>query len=79
MRALLLLVLSLPLVACDRPSDDECRKAVFNMQKLRGLEQNSSAPNAEAAVRKCRANGSKTGTACLSRAVTVQEAEACHP
>jgi uncharacterized lipoprotein NlpE involved in copper resistance len=76
MRALLL-VLSFTLLGCNRPTEEECTKAVENLQKLRGLEHDISAPDPKIAIRKCRANGSKASTACLATAKTTAEADAC--
>jgi hypothetical protein len=76
MRALLL-ACGLLLLGCDRPTEDECTKAVENLQKLRGLEHDVAAPNPQVAIRKCRANGHKESTKCLAEAKTLAEADAC--
>ena len=76
MRALFLL-LGLTLCGCDRPTEVECTKAVENLQRLRGLENDIGAPNPQVAIRKCRANSHKKSTACLAEAKTPAEADAC--
>jgi hypothetical protein len=73
----LFLVLAVGLVGCDRPNEAECTKAVENLQRLRGLEHDTTAPDPQAAIRKCRANGHKKSTACLAEAKTIDEANAC--
>ena len=73
----LVMAVGLALGGCDRPNEDECTKAVENLQRLRGLEHDVSAPDPKAAVRKCRANGHKKSTACLAAAKTLAEADAC--
>jgi hypothetical protein len=67
------------LIGCDRPTEDECRKAVYNLQKLRGLEADPGAPDPEAAIRRCRASGKRESAQCLGDAKTLEEANACIP
>ncbi len=62
---------------CSRPSTEDCRKAVLNLQKVHGLDSNAQAPDPEPAVRKCRATGSPAMVACLIAAKTAAEADAC--
>jgi hypothetical protein len=81
MRALstLLAGLTLCLIAsCSKPSSDDCRKAIANIQKLNGIENSDQAPDPEAAVRKCRAQSSKKAVKCTINAKTAAEAEACN-
>ncbi len=76
MRSFVLLA-AIMLCACGRPSTEDCRKAVNNMQKLRGLENAQQAPDPEAAVRKCRSTANPDTVACLIRAKTQPELDAC--
>lgn len=62
---------------CSKPSEDDCRKAVLNLQKLRGLDLSAQAPDPERAVRNCRATGSTEMVKCLIAAKTAAEADAC--
>jgi hypothetical protein len=78
--ARLAFVLSLALgglAACSRPSLEDCRKAVLNLQRLRGLDTHPQAPDPEAWVRKCRATGNPENVRCLVAARTEAEADAC--
>ena len=76
MRLPLLLLLGLFLGACNKPSPDDCRKAVLNLQKVRGQDA-EHAPDVERAVRKCQATGSKKTVECLIQAKTAADADAC--
>ena len=76
---LLAALLLFGLAGCERPTDDECRRAVYNMQKLRGVENDATAPDPEAAIRRCRSSGKKDSTLCLANAKTLEEAKACIP
>ncbi len=69
--------LLLAAAGCSRPSTEDCRKAVLNLQRLHGLENNAQAPDPESAVRKCRATGSRETVACLIAAKTAAEGDAC--
>ena len=78
MRAMRLLLLAvLALAGCSRPTEEECRKAVMNLQKLRGLDSKQQAPDPEVAVRRCRTAGDTKSVRCLIAARTSAEADAC--
>ena len=79
MRAMrLFLVAALALAAgCSRPSEEDCRKAVMNLQRLRGLDTNPQAPDPEVAVRRCRTSGDSKSVRCLIAAKTAAEADQC--
>ncbi len=63
--------------ACSRPSEEECRRALLNVQKIRGLADSPNAPDPEPAVRKCRATASKDQVECLTAAKTDKDVAAC--
>jgi hypothetical protein len=75
--ALLLLVSGLGSLGCSKPSEEDCRRAVLNLQRIRGLETNPQAPDPEAAVRKCRSTGDTDTVKCIIAAKTTAEADAC--
>jgi hypothetical protein len=70
-------VLLLPAAACSKPSEDDCRKAVLNLQKVRGQEGKPQGPDVEAFVRRCRSTGDNDSVRCLIAARTPAEADAC--
>jgi hypothetical protein len=75
--ALLAVALSLlPFTACGKPSDDDCRKAIVNLQRLRGQDQKPAA-DIEAFVRRCRSTGNSDNVRCLINARTAADADAC--
>jgi len=74
MRLVLLLLL---LAACGKPSEEDCRRALLNVQKIRGLSDSPNAPDPEPAVRKCRSTASKTQVDCLIAARSQQDIDAC--
>ena len=79
MRSVLFALSLFAVVACSKPSVEDCRKAVINLQKLRGLDNSAQAPDPEAAVRKCRSTANPKTVACLIRATSAAEADACEP
>jgi hypothetical protein len=74
------IVLLLGLVAaCSKPSQDDCRKAVLNLQRIRGLDTSAHAPDPEQFVRKCRATGTPESVKCLIAAQTEADVAKCEP
>jgi hypothetical protein len=71
------LLCSLVAAGCGKPSTEDCRKAVLNLQRIRGLENDAHAPDPEAAVRKCRATGSPATVRCLIEAKTTDDVTRC--
>jgi hypothetical protein len=74
--AWLLLVFASAL-GCGKPSDDDCRKAILNMQHIRDLDKDSQGQDAERWVRKCRATGNTEVVRCLIAAKTADDLGAC--
>jgi hypothetical protein len=64
-------------LGCGKPSDEDCRKAILNMQHIRDLDKDPQAPDAERWVRKCRATGSVEVVRCLIAAKTEADLTAC--
>jgi hypothetical protein len=83
MRAMLRTVLFAVVVAavagCSKPSEEDCRKAVLNLQRLRGLEGSAQAPDPVPAVRRCRAGATRETVLCLINAKSASEADRCAP
>jgi hypothetical protein len=65
------------LAACDKPADEDCRKALANMQHLLGTENLTEAKSLEGDVRACRAGSTKEAVACAIKAQTLDELNAC--
>ena len=76
-RILLLLAISGAVAACDKPTADECKGAIENMQKLLGTTTASATADVQGEIRRCRGGSSKTAIQCASAAKTVEELKAC--
>jgi len=67
----------LGLVACNKPSDEDCRKAITNMQALLGTSNLTEKGGIESEVRSCKGGSSKEAVACAIKATTLDELRAC--
>jgi hypothetical protein len=78
-RCLLVLAALVPLGtgACNKPTQDECRKAISNMERLLGTEAASRNADNEGDVRRCRGGSSQEAVACAIKATTLDELKAC--
>lgn len=78
MKRLVLIALSLcALAACEKPAEEDCRKALLNMQHLLGTENLNDNKSLEGDVRACRSGSKKEAVACAMKAQTVDELKAC--
>jgi hypothetical protein len=77
MRVLALAILSVGLLGCRKPTEEDCRQAVLNLQKLRGVENTPQAPDPEPAVRRCRSTGDIETVKCLIAAKTAADIDVC--
>ena len=78
MKRLLFVVVAVAgLGACNKPSADDCRQAIKNMQQL--LQTDSAARNTdnEAEVRLCKGGSTKEAVACAIAAKTTEDLKAC--
>ena len=75
-RILLLLALAFA-AACNKPTDDDCRKAIVNMQTLLGTDKLNAGGDLEAAVRRCRGNTSKKAVQCAIEAQNLEGLKKC--
>jgi len=66
------------LAACEKPTEDSCRKAIANVRAL--YHTDSADPQASTAgdVRRCVGGSSKKAVDCAVNAKTVEELEACN-
>jgi len=63
--------------ACNKPSDDDCRKALSNMQHLQGTENLVKAGEFEVEVRACKAGSSKDAVQCAMKAQSLDDLKHC--
>jgi hypothetical protein len=78
-RFLFILVALAPLGAgaCNKPTPEDCRKAITNMEHLLGTEAASRNTDNDSEVRRCRGGSTKENVACAIKATTVEELHAC--
>ena len=67
----------LALAACDKPTPEDCRKALSNMQRLLGTEHLNTDANLEGEVRRCRGGSKRKAVECAIKATTLDELRAC--
>jgi hypothetical protein len=65
------------LAACDKPSKDDCRKALLNMQHLMGTENIDNDKGIEGEVRRCQGGSRKEAVLCAQNATTREELMRC--
>jgi hypothetical protein len=65
------------LAACDKPTPEDCRKALLNMQHLLGTENLNTNASLEGEVRRCRGGSKRKAVACAIKATTLDELRAC--
>ena len=76
--ALLALVLFAPTSGCgNSPTEEECKRAVANMQRIYEIDPSAQAAETMAFVRKCRAQSTKQSVTCIIQAKTEAEIDAC--
>jgi hypothetical protein len=73
--AIVVVLSSLFAVACNKPAEEDCKKAIENMRKLMGTDTNPT--DIMPSVRRCRGGSSKDAVACASNAKSLAELEAC--
>jgi len=71
------LLLGLLGAACSKPSADDCRKALANMQHLLGTENLSKTADYEGEVRRCKGGSSKEAVQCAIKAQSLDELKKC--
>jgi len=71
-------VLAIPgAVACNKPTGDECRQAIVNMEKLLGTEAAARNADNEGEIRRCRGGSTKEAVTCAIKAASLDELKAC--
>jgi hypothetical protein len=72
----LVLVLVVLAFGCNKPSEENCKKAVENMRELLGTD-NGVSSDTTAAVRSCKGGSTKASVDCAIAAKTVEDLEKC--
>jgi hypothetical protein len=60
-----------------KPSAEECRAAIENMRKIRGLDRNTAGVEIDKAIRSCRGSSTKETARCLTNARAEKDLQAC--
>jgi len=76
-RFLLVVVAVAGLSACNKPAQDDCRRAIQNMLKLLGTDSTAKPADVESSVRLCQGGSSREAVACATKATTLAELKAC--
>jgi hypothetical protein len=63
--------------ACDKPTPEDCEKALRNMQRLLNTDNLGTTASLQGEVRRCRGGSSKEAVACAIKANTLEELKAC--
>jgi hypothetical protein len=63
--------------ACDKPTPEDCEKALRNMQHLLGTENLNTNSSLQGEIRRCRGGSSKKAVQCAIAATTLDELKAC--
>jgi hypothetical protein len=61
--------------ACNKPSEDNCRKALTNVRALLGTE--GTDVDIEGDVRRCRGGSSKQNVDCAMSATSIEQLKTC--
>lgn len=65
------------LAACDKPTPEDCRKALLNMQHLLGTETLNTDASLQGEIRRCRGGSKRKAVECAIKAQTLDELRAC--
>ena len=71
------IALLLVLGACDKPTADDCEKALRNMQQLLGTDNLNTTAGIQGEVRRCRGGSSKEAVACAIKATSIEDLNKC--
>ncbi|MGE0871823.1 MAG: hypothetical protein AB7P03_24920 [Kofleriaceae bacterium] len=63
--------------ACNRPSEENCRKAILNVQSLYGTSANNPA-DFESQVRMCKGGATQKSVQCAIEAKTIAQLDQCN-
>jgi hypothetical protein len=74
----LLLLLALGLFGCEKPSEENCRKAIANVRALYNTDTADQAMDTDGDVRRCVGGSSRKAVECAVAAKSLTELEACN-
>jgi hypothetical protein len=78
MKRLAILCALLFAASCDKPTPEDCEKALRNMQTLMGTENLNETPaSLQGEIRRCRGGSTKKSVECAVKATTLAELETC--
>ena len=75
MKRFALLLSFAALAACNKPAEEDCKKAIENMRKL--MKTSSQATDLAPHSRRCRGGSTKDSVACAAAAKSRAELEQC--
>lgn len=64
--------------ACEKPKDEDCKRAVANIRNLFGTTNFAQGLPVQAAVRSCRGSASKESVRCVIAAKSLEDLGACN-
>jgi hypothetical protein len=65
------------LAACNKPSEESCKKAILNIQHIEGTDTINKAGDLEGEVRRCRGGSSKEAVECAIAAQNKDDLKQC--
>lgn len=65
------------LVGCNKPSSEDCEKALHNIQRILQTDNLGTTEILQGEIRRCRGSSSKKAVACTIEAKTAAELNAC--
>lgn len=65
------------LAACEKPTEDNCRKAIANMRRLMGTDNLRDTEGNEGEVRRCKGGSKRKAVECAIKATSLDELRGC--
>lgn len=63
--------------ACNKPTAEDCKQAILNMERLLGTEAAARNVDNDGEIRRCRGGSRKEAVACAIKATSIDELKAC--
>jgi hypothetical protein len=64
-------------VGCNKPTDEDCRAAISNMEKLLGTDTIARNTDNDAEIRRCKGGSTREAVACAIKATSIADLKAC--